>query len=123
VGDVYQGKVIRMFLLTWIGGDSDGFTDHIRKDWFNETGPVRVLSHYVIGPDGQVYEAQCQVSVSDESADLDYGVPVAINRRRGMTIGVLRLHFDGPDRRKIARVEWKEAGGDFGPAAATIAER
>src|SRR4051812_3235400 len=105
-----------MLTVRWLNKEAKDFVDLLPENWFETEGLAPALTHTVKGPRGKPHEARCDVTVSGLIADLDYEKHQSFNKKRGMTEGVVRLEFTGPDRRSIARVWWRDPGGAFEPA-------
>jgi hypothetical protein len=96
--------------VTWEDEESSGYTDIFPCSWFTTAEPKSGVFHEVWGPRGGVYLAQCDVSLSGLTADLNYEPYPDFNDRQDMYLGVVRLHFSSAQRTKVARVEWKAQG-------------
>ena len=114
------------FSIFWREGPAAGYTDKLPRKWFtSETEndqPLRGVRHTVSGPRGGRHEAQCDVTVRETEAELDYGACRSFNERRGVFLGVLKIQFTGPDRERVDvdGVEWQEPGGRFDLCNVTV---
>src|SRR5262245_29533207 len=106
--------------VLWHDAEAAGYTDFLPAEWFAAEGCVKGRVHRVIGPRGGFYEAQCDVTVSGITAELDYEAHERFNAAREMSLGVMRIQFTGPDRRAISQVWWRDRGGPFQPCSTTV---
>ena len=104
--------------IRWTDPESTGYMDLLQAELFANEGTVEEITHAVLGPHGGLYQARCRLIVQDTTADLDYEAFPDFNKRWGMLLGLLRLHFLDGKRDRLIRVQWRYKGRKrFSPTA------
>lgn len=109
-----------MLKILWHKGESARYTDHINPELFAREGNFYEITHLVIGPRRDKYEARCDITVHGKFLDCDYTPYREFNERNDMLLGVLRVQFEDETRQNITQVFWKNIGEDgFLPVSTT----
>lgn len=103
-------RIRASFEIEWHDGESEGYTDILPADRFATQCPPTFFEHEIWGPRGGKYAAQCQLSVREAQADLDYEEFPQFNHKHGIYLGTMRLFFADQDRTSIREVHWKPSG-------------
>lgn len=101
--------------LKWLDDESIGYTDFYPVSWFAHIGKRKGLIHLTRGPRGGIYQAKCDLEVSDRTALLDYEPYMeAFNEVREMLPGTAKLVFRKEGRTQLMNhAFWRKPGGAF----------
>lgn len=99
-----------MFVIKWKTGPEKDYSDFVPSYWFAIEGKCPQLTHDVGGPKKGRYVARCSLDVREKTADLDYGGAHKAFNDINFQIGMMRLLFSDRDRRKLDKVQWRDAG-------------
>jgi hypothetical protein len=99
-----------MIALYWKSGSSDGYTDLLPSWWFENDGEHASLRHDVEGPRGGLKTVKCSITVSGNTADVDYAGEHSAFNERIFPVGITRFVFEDTTRRRIESVMWKTDG-------------
>lgn len=110
----------RYHSLHWLDPESSGYVDVFPYEAFQSEGDFPGFQHLVLGPRGKNYRAKCNLSVSTNTADLNYEVYPDLCRQYGWYEGTLRFSFKDARRIEIVMIEWRHKGESFAKAAAKL---
>jgi len=97
--------------LEWLDRPSKGWIDFFPVRWFEADGTFPAKEHDVYERESQSRaRARCDVSVSGNSAVLDYEAHAKFNSEQEMYLGVARILFADDDHTQVASLEWRPAG-------------
>lgn len=97
------------FTIEWCYGDAKGYTDYLPEEWFRQEGEFKGCDHEILGPQGGISEAKCDLNVKGSEANLDYTKYAEPNKK--VIVGTMKLIFENDLRRRIGKVLWKDEGG------------
>lgn len=92
--------------LTWHVGDATGYTDLLPLDLFKSDVTEATALHRVRGPRGGIHHARFRLTVTGRVATVDYSAFPSFNRRNGMQLGTLEIHFADEARSKPVTINW-----------------